>query len=195
MAMRNREETMKPTKNGKTVPGVPVKPTTVAKICDFFRKCQNTHMADRQSIFRSSSDTLVPYVKAVYFDDNGNDYSTSEDESDSDNSFIYPDIPRGHFGVLVGLPDQELMRFVMPIKFLSLPPFQVMLTKSNEAYGFNTDGPLQLPVDANAFRYILQCSLAQYKDVPIPQHDCNISSDEDENSLGFGDYDLLTFSR
>lgn len=97
---------MKPTKNGKTVPRVQVKPSTVAKICDFFRKCQNTHMADRQSIFRSSSDTLVPYVKAVYFDDNGNDYSTSEDESDSDSSFIYPDIPRGHFGVLVGLPDQ-----------------------------------------------------------------------------------------
>lgn len=65
----------------------------------------------------------------------------------------------------------------MPIKFLRLPPFQVMLRKSDEAYGFIRDGPLRLPVEPNTFRYILQCSLAQYKDVPLPYCDYDTYSD------------------
>jgi Auxin responsive protein len=65
----------------------------------------------------------------------------------------------------------------MPIKFLRLPPFQVMLRKSDEAYGFIRDGPLRLPVDSNTFRYILQCSLAQYKDVLSPYSDYDSCSD------------------
>jgi hypothetical protein len=103
--MRNLEVDRKPTKNGKVAPGVPVKPSTIAKIRDFFRRWQESPMQDRPELFRSFSDTAIPYVRTVYYDEDDNEYSTSDDEY-GDSPFVYPDIPPGHFGVLVGVTDQ-----------------------------------------------------------------------------------------
>lgn len=104
--MRNQEEVRKPTKNGKRSPGVPVKPSTISKIRDFFRKWKDSPLKDRPSMIRSISETAIPYVRNVYYDDDDDDFSSSDDEDGADSPFIYPDIPPGHFGVLVGITDQ-----------------------------------------------------------------------------------------
>ncbi|KAJ4761097.1 SAUR-like auxin-responsive protein family [Rhynchospora pubera] len=175
--MGTKNDDKKTTETSNRTQDDPVKPTAISTIWKFFRKWQNTTAKNKQSISRSISQKTLSHEKNICFDEEDTENSPSEDECVVKRPFIYPDIPRGHFGILVGLPDQEPMRFVMPLKFLRLPPFQVMLMKSRLIYGYVTDGPIRFPVEPDTFRYILQCSLAQYNDEPFPYYDYDPSSD------------------
>ncbi|KAJ3704893.1 hypothetical protein LUZ61_008598 [Rhynchospora tenuis] len=176
--METKNDDKKTTKTSKRTLGEPLKLTTIFKIWKFLRKWQNATAKNKQSICHPVSMKTLSHERNICFDEEDNDNSPSEDECEAERPIISSDIPRGHFGILVGLPDQEPMRFVMPLKFLRLPPFQVMLTKSRLIYGYITDGPIRFPVEPDTFRYILQCSLAQYKDAPFPYYDHNPSSDK-----------------
>lgn len=65
-------------------------------------------------------------------------------------------VPRGFMAVYVG---PELRRFVIPMKFLSLPDFMAMMERSAEEFGYEQEGVLRIPCDEQDFeRLIARCS-------------------------------------
>lgn len=60
--------------------------------------------------------------------------------------------PTGCFSVYVG-PDRE--RFVIKTEYVNHPLFKMLLEDAESEYGFNCDGPLQLPCDVDLFYKVL----------------------------------------
>ncbi|KAJ3677191.1 hypothetical protein LUZ60_002915 [Juncus effusus] len=157
-----------------------------SKMREFFNNWKSNTIGKTVSLDRTE---LLPRIKTTYdsSDDSSDGGNSSGDDYDgADSPFMPPDVPRGHLPVLIGFKDQNIIeRFVIPCKFLSLPPFQVMLKKAEEVYGYNPEGMLTLPVEPETFKYILQCSLAQYRDMPDVNHDDDDSTtDDDDSSFG-----------
>lgn len=60
------------------------------------------------------------------------------------------DVPKGYLAVYVG--ESQKKRFIIPISFLNQPSFQVLLSKSEEEYGFNHPmGGLTIPCREDIF--------------------------------------------
>ncbi|KAE8667373.1 Auxin-responsive protein SAUR23 [Hibiscus syriacus] len=63
------------------------------------------------------------------------------------------DVPKGHIAVYVG--EIEKTRFVVPISYLKHPSFMVLLSRSEEEFGFNHPmGGLTIPCDEDAFVHL-----------------------------------------
>ncbi|EOX92812.1 hypothetical protein QUC31_003821 [Theobroma cacao] len=59
--------------------------------------------------------------------------------------------PKGHFVVYVG---EEMRRFVVPLSYLRSPPFQQLLEKAAEEFGFDSHNSIVLPCDDSTFQRI-----------------------------------------
>ena len=69
-------------------------------------------------------------------------------------------VPKGHFAVYVG--ETEMKRHVIPLSYLNHPSFQDLLSKAEEAFGFDhPTGGLTIPCREEAFTNLtrgLNCS-------------------------------------
>ncbi|KAI9160952.1 hypothetical protein LWI28_013056 [Acer negundo] len=63
------------------------------------------------------------------------------------------DVPKGFLAVYVG---PELRRFVIPMSYLSMPEFRVLMDSVAEEYGFEHEGGLQIPCEEQDFVDILR---------------------------------------
>lgn len=66
-------------------------------------------------------------------------------------------VPKGFLAVYVG-PEQR--RFVIPMTYLTMPEFRVLMDKVAEEYGFEQEGGLQIPCEEEDFEEILLRCLA-----------------------------------
>ncbi|XP_074559193.1 uncharacterized protein LOC141815162 [Curcuma longa] len=87
---------------------------------------------------------------------------SDSDEEGYDSSGVPPDVPKGCCAVYVG---QENRRFVIPMRYLGLPAFKVLLAKAEEEFGFNAHCALRFPCEVETFKYILQCMERYKKDI------------------------------
>lgn len=69
-------------------------------------------------------------------------------------------VPKGFIAVYVG---PELRRFVIPMGCLSSPDFRVLMDRVAEEYGFEQEGALRIPCDAEDFEHILVRCLSNIK--------------------------------
>ncbi|XP_017978600.1 PREDICTED: auxin-responsive protein SAUR71 [Theobroma cacao] len=68
-------------------------------------------------------------------------------------------VPKGFIAVYVG---PELRRFVIPMSYLSMPEFKILMDKVAEEFGFEQEGGLQIPCDEQHFEQILlKCTALQ----------------------------------
>ncbi|KAF5741622.1 hypothetical protein HS088_TW10G00626 [Tripterygium wilfordii] len=63
-----------------------------------------------------------------------------------------PQVPKGFLVVYVG---SEMKRFVIPMSYLSMPEFRVLMDEVEEEFGFEQEGALQFPCDEQDFEEIL----------------------------------------
>ncbi|GKV26762.1 hypothetical protein SLEP1_g36000 [Rubroshorea leprosula] len=61
-------------------------------------------------------------------------------------------VPKGSLAVYVG---QEQRRFVIPMSYLSVPEFKVLMDKSAEEFGYDQEGGLQIACEEKDFEDIL----------------------------------------
>ncbi|GAB2220014.1 hypothetical protein Droror1_Dr00007655 [Drosera rotundifolia] len=70
------------------------------------------------------------------------------------------EIPKGYLPVYVGT---ELKRFVIPMEYLSMPDFRILMEKAEEEFGFDQEGGLKIPCDEQDFLEVLFKCLARQK--------------------------------
>ncbi|GAB4835511.1 hypothetical protein Ancab_000420 [Ancistrocladus abbreviatus] len=63
-------------------------------------------------------------------------------------------VKKGSLAVQVGLEDEDVQRFVIPISYLYHPLFSTLLEKAREVYGYRVSGPLHLPCSADDFLHL-----------------------------------------
>jgi len=80
--------------------------------------------------------------------DNGDDYWDDDEDDDAPVG-----VPEGCLAVYVG-PDMR--RFVIQASFLYNPLFRELLRRSEEEYGFETEGGLRIPCEAGEFEKLLR---------------------------------------
>ncbi|KAJ3692657.1 hypothetical protein LUZ60_011752 [Juncus effusus] len=61
------------------------------------------------------------------------------------------DVPAGHVAISV-----NSQRFIVRTTYLNHPSFRQLLHLAEEEYGFNNNGPLELPCDETLFRVVLR---------------------------------------
>ncbi|XP_055835561.1 protein SMALL AUXIN UP-REGULATED RNA 12-like [Solanum dulcamara] len=74
-------------------------------------------------------------------------------QNDSSNN-VPKDVKEGHFAV-IAVDEDELKRFVVPLKCLTHPSFLKLLEQAAEEYGFDHDGALTVPCRPSEFERIL----------------------------------------
>ncbi|KAL3324946.1 hypothetical protein AABB24_038851 [Solanum stoloniferum] len=79
---------------------------------------------------------------------------TQSDQNDSSNN-VPEDVKEGHFAV-IAVDEDELKRFVVPLKCLTHPSFLKLLEQAAEEYGFDHDGALTVPCRPSEFERILR---------------------------------------
>ncbi|KAL3653689.1 hypothetical protein CASFOL_003370 [Castilleja foliolosa] len=62
-------------------------------------------------------------------------------------------IPKGCFAVTVGQGD-EMRRFVVPVAYVNHPLFLELLKEAEEEYGFEQEGPINIPCHVEEFCYV-----------------------------------------
>uniref|UniRef100_A0A7N0ZSL1 SAUR family protein n=1 Tax=Kalanchoe fedtschenkoi TaxID=63787 RepID=A0A7N0ZSL1_KALFE len=62
-----------------------------------------------------------------------------------------PDVPAGHVAIHVGS-----RRYVIRATHLNHPIFEQLLSKAEEEYGFEHDGPITIPCDEDFFEEVLR---------------------------------------
>ncbi|CAH9123409.1 unnamed protein product [Cuscuta epithymum] len=65
-----------------------------------------------------------------------------------------PPIPKGCVAVVVGGAAEEQQRFMIPVTYLNHPLFSLLLKEAEEEYGFDHDGPINIPCRVEDFRRI-----------------------------------------
>ncbi|XP_019426168.1 PREDICTED: auxin-induced protein 6B [Lupinus angustifolius] len=80
------------------------------------------------------------------------DGEESSDGSSSRDSRRNNKVPKGFLAVYVG---PESKRFVIPISFLSMPDFRVLMDMVAEEFGCDHHGALHFPCDEQQFQQIL----------------------------------------
>lgn len=63
------------------------------------------------------------------------------------------EIPKKHFVVCVGANSRQ---YVVPLSYLSIPAFRALMDASFEQFGYQKDGPMQLPCEEAAFEELLE---------------------------------------
>ncbi|KAK9110250.1 hypothetical protein Sjap_018310 [Stephania japonica] len=58
---------------------------------------------------------------------------------------------KGWLAVKVGLEDDRLERFAIPMYYLHNPLFKPLMERAKETYGYSTSGPLRLPCSVDEF--------------------------------------------
>ncbi|KAJ8551907.1 hypothetical protein K7X08_028350 [Anisodus acutangulus] len=76
-----------------------------------------------------------------------------QDQNDTSNN-VPEDVKEGHFSV-IAVDEDELKRFVVPLKCLTHPSFLKLLEQAAEEYGFYHDGALTVPCRPSEFERIL----------------------------------------
>ncbi|XP_059311360.1 protein SMALL AUXIN UP-REGULATED RNA 51-like [Lycium ferocissimum] len=89
---------------------------------------------------------------AAEFDNNKHQHN-QPDQNDSSHS-VPEDVKEGHFAV-IAVDEDELKRFVVPLKCLTHPSFLKLLEQAAEEYGFDHDGALTVPCRPSEFEGIL----------------------------------------
>ncbi|XP_060168814.1 protein SMALL AUXIN UP-REGULATED RNA 51-like [Lycium barbarum] len=89
---------------------------------------------------------------APEFDNNKHQHN-QQDQNDSSHS-VPEDVKEGHFAV-IAVDEDELKRFVVPLKCLTHPSFLKLLEQAAEEYGFDHDGALTVPCRPSKFEGIL----------------------------------------
>ncbi|KAF3325593.1 SAUR-like auxin-responsive protein [Carex littledalei] len=78
------------------------------------------------------------------------------DENDSlllvDNARAELEVPKKHFVVRVGANSKQ---YVVPQSYTSIPSFRALMDKSSEEYGSESQMPLQLSCEEEAFEELL----------------------------------------
>ncbi|KAF3642025.1 auxin-responsive protein SAUR50 [Capsicum chacoense] len=89
------------------------------------------------------------------FDNQHQHNQPDRNNNDSSNS-VPEDVKEGHFAVIaVDHDEDELKRFVVPLKCLTHPSFLKLLEQAAEEYGFDHDGALTVPCRPSEFERIL----------------------------------------
>ena len=70
------------------------------------------------------------------------------------------EVPKGSVAVYVG---PELRRYVIPTSCFSMPDFRVLMDRTAEEYGFESEGALELPCDEEDFKRVLSRCLSKEK--------------------------------
>lgn len=84
-----------------------------------------------------------------------NHYSEDLEDEVSGSTYVPPaDVKEGHFAV-IAVDHGEPKRFVVPINFLTHPPFLSLLEQAAEEYGFDHDGALTIPCRPSDLERIL----------------------------------------
>ncbi|KAI4355926.1 hypothetical protein L6164_004650 [Bauhinia variegata] len=65
---------------------------------------------------------------------------------------------KGYLAVYVG---PQLRRFVIPVSFLTMPEFRVLMERVGEEFGWEHDGGLEIPCDEEDFEQILMTCLSK----------------------------------
>ncbi|CAN4120354.1 unnamed protein product [Withania somnifera] len=91
------------------------------------------------------------------------DHQHQHFQLDHQTNGVPEDVKEGHFAV-IAMDEDELKRFVVPLKCLTHPSFLKLLEQAAEEYGFDHDGALTVPCRPSEFEKILvheQSSLAK----------------------------------
>lgn len=64
------------------------------------------------------------------------------------------DVKKGHF-VVIAEDEDEIKRFVVPLRFLTNPMFVRLLEQAAEKYGFNGNGALTVPCRPNEIQMLM----------------------------------------
>lgn len=67
------------------------------------------------------------------------------------------DIPKGCLAIMVG-QGEEQQRFIIPVIYINHPLFMQLLKEAEEEYGFDHNGPLNIPCHVEEFRHV-QCMI------------------------------------
>ncbi|GAB4849927.1 hypothetical protein Ancab_029227 [Ancistrocladus abbreviatus] len=70
------------------------------------------------------------------------------------------DVPKGFLPVYVG---PESRRFVIPMNYLSMPDFRILMEKVEEEFGFDQEAGLKIPCKEEDFEEVLLKCLARQK--------------------------------
>ncbi|GAB2302855.1 hypothetical protein Dimus_036850 [Dionaea muscipula] len=70
------------------------------------------------------------------------------------------DVPKGYLPVYVG---PELRRFVIPMEYLSMPDFRILMERAEEEFGFDQEGGLKIPCEEQDVVEVLFKCLARQK--------------------------------
>lgn len=63
------------------------------------------------------------------------------------------DIPKGCLAITVG-QGEEQQRFVIPVIYINHPLFMQLLKEAEEEYGFDHNGPINIPCHIEEFRHV-----------------------------------------
>lgn len=69
-------------------------------------------------------------------------------------------VPKGYLGVYVG-PHQR--RHVIPMSYLSMPDFRVLMDRSVEEFGYEQEGALQIPCEEEEFEEVILRCVAKHQ--------------------------------
>ncbi|GLJ46877.1 hypothetical protein SUGI_0988820 [Cryptomeria japonica] len=89
---------------------------------------------------------------ALKMDAGSSRYALLGTESKQDDQDIRNRIRKGYFPVCVGV---EKHHFFVPIEYLKHPMIRSLLAISEEEYGFQQMGVLNIPCDVHSFRLVL----------------------------------------
>ncbi|KAI3410536.1 uncharacterized protein J3R85_018735 [Psidium guajava] len=80
------------------------------------------------------------------------------------------DVPRGCLAISVG-QGEEQRRFVIPVAYVNHPRFVDLLREAEDEYGFDQEGPINIPCHVDEFRNVLG---SIDRDTSKSRHDNNI---------------------
>lgn len=80
--------------------------------------------------------------------------------SDGSSRDSHSKVPKGYMAVYVG---PQFRRFVIPISFLAMPEFRVLLERVEEEFGCDHHGALEIPCDEDHFERILMTCFARQR--------------------------------
>ncbi|KAJ7549185.1 hypothetical protein O6H91_07G044200 [Diphasiastrum complanatum] len=105
---------------------------------------------------------LCSMLPSMSFKETFSDYSFSsgqlserhQNSSDDESSpcWILRDIPEGHLAVYAG---KEKQRFVMKMEQLNKRPFQILLDRVAQEFGYEHNGGLKIPCEAEFLEHLL----------------------------------------
>ncbi|XP_048134098.1 uncharacterized protein LOC115756156 [Rhodamnia argentea] len=130
---------------------------------------------NRRGIHKSIS-FLKRTISSLSSDSDDSDNNKKHSSSSSSSSNV---VPKGHLAVCVG---EELERFIIPMHYLGLPAFRLLLREAEEVFGFTQTGVLRIPCDVPVFQSVLAMVEGKKKAVKngglMMKEQCRLSADE-----------------